>query len=341
MGRPCVCGGSNENCRFCSGRGEIADGLANALVAHSLRPEVEKINVGGKKRKGRKFFPAKRRTVDSLQTQVTKVQQVSAILFGLRSNPPQRDSKAQSVKCPRGCGANLSPRDVDRHVRRIHPPPPVAQRRDPQRVVCPKGCGAQLNPQNVSRHIFHAHQLASVTQSPNEPRVVCPKGCGVQLNPQNVDRHLRLAHVVDVVAPLPARTVPARARQVTAAAFPQPSRTVPARARQVTAAVSPQPSRPVPASVRQTEYQFCPVCEARVKTSRLKRHLRKVHAGRANLKAAVVFSANDVLRETTTLVAPRDKNLDATKLYAHSYRESGRFGSHPSHDGFDDESGPD
>src|SRR5271166_5115230 len=55
----------------------------------------------------------------------------------------------------------------------------------------------------------------------------------------------------------------------------------------------------------------------------------------------VLPSANDVLRESTTFAAPRDKNLDATKLYAHSYRETGRFGSHPSHDGFDDESGPD
>lgn len=43
---------------------------------------------------------------------------------------------------------------------------------------------------------------------------------------------------------------------------------------------------------------------------------------------------------STTFVAPRDKNLDITKPYAHAYRETGRYGSHPSHDGFDDESGP-
>jgi hypothetical protein len=45
-----------------------------------------------------------------------------------------------------------------------------------------------------------------------------------------------------------------------------------------------------------------------------------------------------VLREESKFVAPREKNLDATKLYAHAYRENGRFGSH---DGFGDESGPD
>jgi hypothetical protein len=33
-------------------------------------------------------------------------------------------------------------------------------------------------------------------------------------------------------------------------------------------------------------------------------------------------------------------NLDATKNYGYPARESGRYGSHPSHDGFDDESKP-
>jgi hypothetical protein len=56
--------------------------------------------------------------------------------------------------------------------------------------------------------------------------------------------------------------------------------------------------------------------------------------------ATPAASAQDPTRQNTTLVAPRDKNLDATKLYAHPYREQGRYGSHPSHDGFDDEDGP-
>jgi hypothetical protein len=35
-----------------------------------------------------------------------------------------------------------------------------------------------------------------------------------------------------------------------------------------------------------------------------------------------VESVKDVLRDNSTLASPRDKNLDATKLYAHSYREA-------------------
>jgi hypothetical protein len=32
--------------------------------------------------------------------------------------------------------------------------------------------------------------------------------------------------------------------------------------------------------------------------------------------------------------------MDATKDYAHNFRERGRYGSHPSHDNYDDEGRP-
>ena len=32
MSRSCVCGGSNENCRFCGGTGVVPDALSEALV---------------------------------------------------------------------------------------------------------------------------------------------------------------------------------------------------------------------------------------------------------------------------------------------------------------------
>ena len=37
---------------------------------------------------------------------------------------------------------------------------------------------------------------------------------------------------------------------------------------------------------------------------------------------------------------PWSNNLDATKNIGYPVRESGRYGSHPSHDAFDDESKP-
>jgi len=85
----------------------------------------------------------------------------------------------------------------------------------------------------------------------------------------------------------------------------------------------------------------CPVCKLSVKVIHLKNHMAKTHKHRsAQSRPTPVQPANDPRRKTTTLVSPRDKNLDATKPYAHAYREQGRYGSHPSHDGFDDESTP-
>jgi hypothetical protein len=43
---------------------------------------------------------------------------------------------------------------------------------------------------------------------------------------------------------------------------------------------------------------------------------------------------NDVLQQKLSRV------LDATKNFAHNFREQGRYGSHPSHDDFSDEGNP-
>jgi hypothetical protein len=46
--------------------------------------------------------------------------------------------------------------------------------------------------------------------------------------------------------------------------------------------------------------------------------------------------------EDETEIEPPEwwNNLDATKNIGYPVREQGRYGSHPSHDGFDDESNP-
>ena len=53
--------------------------------------------------------------------------------------------------------------------------------------------------------------------------------------------------------------------------------------------------------------------------------------------------SQESLRHKGTVEAeapPWRNNLDATKDYGYPAREAGRYGSHPSHDGFDDESKP-
>lgn len=235
MSRPCVCGGSNENCRYCSGRGEIPDRLSNALTTHSHQPESQKVHVGGTERVAAwgAMKPTFRRKLGALLARFRK-------------------PSATAVRKP--------------------PPSPVPPRVDP----------------------------------PDHHWILCPKGCGSRLRPDDVHCHLQQAHA----------SAPARKQRQSKTVLPSGSKLV---------------------------YEICPVCRVKVRGDRLKRHLSKVHktrSVRAAAKSTFAPSAKDVLRESTTLIAPRDKNLDATKLYAHSYRESGRFGSHPSHDGFDDESGP-
>ena len=51
------------------------------------------------------------------------------------------------------------------------------------------------------------------------------------------------------------------------------------------------------------------------------------------------FRGNEIPASVAT-VTGTDRQMDATRDYTHAYREQGRFGSHPSHDSFDDESEP-
>jgi hypothetical protein len=228
MSRPCVCGGSNENCRYCSGRGEIDDQLAGALVAHSKHSS----KFGGR-RKGRtqKAMETEAK-IRNIERQLLRFQRLRSLVSGM---PDSGNAVSKLVPCPMGCGAQLDPRKVNRHLHRKQKPSPKSQQ------------------------------------------------------------------------PIAADSV-----------MPQ-------------------------------EWQSCPICKTQVKVRKLQRHLKKVHRKMGvrertpmhkSAGTPTAESVKDALRDNTTLASPRDKNLDATKLYAHSYRENGRFGSHPSHDGFDDESGP-
>ena len=78
----------------------------------------------------------------------------------------------------------------------------------------------------------------------------------------------------------------------------------------------------------------CPLCLVMLKPQNLPRHLRTVHPQPHSCLTDRAPSWED------TLIASDEPSPDATHPYAHAYRERGRFGSHPSHDPFDDDSGP-
>jgi hypothetical protein len=135
----------------------------------------------------------------------------------------------------------------------------------------------------------------------------CPL-CGAKLKAGRIQRHMSKAHRTTTSNPLFGELVRKAERDRRSGAG-----TIP---------VHPD------AQASRSERTLCPVCNATVNVSRLKKHMARVHNGRLTPPATQAASDKDPTRQNTTLVAPRDKNLDATKLYAHAYREQGRYGSH-------------
>jgi hypothetical protein len=188
MSRSCVCGGSNENCRYCGGLGTIDDGLADALVDHAQR----------------------NRTAESAAPEPPTVeQQILAIV-----------RQGVHVCCPvPGCFAYLKKRGLTNHLKRTH------------------------------KILSFSLQHSAYAKAPKVDLQVEPQG---ELQPH-----------------------------------------------------SPQ------------------------------------GANNSVAGYAVSISIPDGTPRISSFAQAPERNLDATKGYAHAYRENGRFGSHPSHDGFDGEADPD
>jgi hypothetical protein len=106
-------------------------------------------------------------------------------------------------------------------------------------------------------------------------------------------------------------------------------------------------------AARQNSLGFiqCPSCGVAVLQKHLGRHIKKVHPNSVGIRVSrPPEGLADATSRLTASPAKQLKNeifqerlsraLDATKDYAHNFREGGRFGSHPAHDRFDDEGMP-
>lgn len=265
------------------------------------------------------------------------------------------------IPCPQGCGAFLRPSKLSRHLKKAHliesdtspslasikPVRPSSLTSERKYEVC-SVCNATVRVERLERHMTRVHKRlpartasASVqeTASTAPPLTAAPRPtvsiatgeaaqyescplCGAKLKTGKMKRHMTKAHTSSLANPL----------------FTEAVRRADLARQQL------QGNRPFRQNTSQSPRKktLCPICKVAVKANRLTNHMATVHKRRSgHSRAMQAQSAKDPTRQATTLVAPRDKNLDATKLYAHPYRERGRFGSHPSHDGFDDESSPD
>ncbi|HZS09826.1 MAG TPA: hypothetical protein VFD58_33680 [Blastocatellia bacterium] len=78
---------------------------------------------------------------------------------------------------------------------------------------------------------------------------------------------------------------------------------------------------------------LCPQCRSLVNGKHFKEHMVIAHE-------KVAFDDKNLEYERDPYPDRAERKLDYTRPYAHAYREQGRYGSHPSHDGFDDDSNP-
>lgn len=189
---------------------------------------------------------------------------------------------------------------------------------------------------------------------------VCPR-CSVPVREVNLPRHMRKVHdgariLPSVRATSTGKIVPVAVFDPAALYLPEhpaalPEHPVVRRVRSFKA----RPTRTKRAHSAAKGMSVCPKCSVPVREVNLPRHIRKVHhtaygtpgsgkkakvppgkSGRAQLfrEASNSKKNNEVFQQRL------ERKMDATKNIGYPTREQGRYGSHPAHDAFDDESKP-
>src|SRR5437660_118395 len=92
IGRSCVCEGSNENCRFCYGTGQVADTLAAAIIARRGKAGLKKTrSLGGTA----KQLNRRRAQIQTLQAKASKA--VSRLISNGLIQPNTAGSDQQAM----------------------------------------------------------------------------------------------------------------------------------------------------------------------------------------------------------------------------------------------------
>lgn len=90
----------------------------------------------------------------------------------------------------------------------------------------------------------------------------------------------------------------------------------------------------------------CPYCSSFVRQDRLDAHIKKTHnngsqvSPKAPIRRKLQQTKHQQQSTSSTDSSRENRSMDATRDYYARYRDNGQFGSHPSHDSFDDESAP-
>jgi hypothetical protein len=104
---------------------------------------------------------------------------------------------------------------------------------------------------------------------------------------------------------------------------------------------APSANQPVTAKQRVPNSTKSAIFVGSIRASKKKKKKHKRGSGRLNTQQSGHAQTNNTDAVRASLQNERQERLlDRTKDYGFPSRENGRYGSHPSHDGFDDESKP-
>jgi hypothetical protein len=277
MGRSCVCGGSNENCRFCNGSGVVPDRLDSVVG----RP-VNKFEPGG--------------------------------VGNTKSHIERRESQVgrpSLVLCPKGCKLLIKSDALAGHLARVHKAKPGSPKASSSAYTHCSFCNTKLRKDELQKHQvkWHADKLnlpvtaaiqSQTNQKPYTPNhapnlaAKAPQNAQTLTGASNLRDSIKAATKNQIVIPLPSHNqvakkqisqTPANARL---SCVPCPRCAAPVRADRIqrhmlkvhktSFAVVPG----IPAKVVESSSSMvtCPNCLARLRPERLERHIGWVHSGR-------------------------------------------------------------
>src|ERR1700677_1214587 len=272
-------------------------------------------------------------------------------LPGPRSISNQQNRPRPSTLCLLGrilCNSNVREDRLQNHMSNRCPSrlgvgssvkPPVREIND-----CPREATKELAPRTNSKI------SPSFTTLSTKPIVTCP-ACQFKGLTDEFTRHFALAHGTKGRL---RRRIQVPIVCLTGSSHPIVRQDKEEGKKKKITAVNPQnsaPVKPVPPSSPHTCGSLTSKPNSspnpRKLTAREKRYRGRIARMQAREKKVLVHSANPNekgslrFKGKVEVESPsRWNNLDATNDYGYPAREAGRYGSHPSHDGFDDESKP-
>lgn len=299
--RSCSCGGSNDNCSRCFGRGfiedpasSVEDSTKGAYYFPSLGRGPTKPKSG---KKGKGTLPAT--PVRKAQPNAKPVStRFSESLLRAAARLVESYSSHTNGKRP-GIEKEHSRNETEDSQQK-----PCWRQIKEGLLICP-GCAKAVKYKEIGRHLSNSSVSDSRHRGVMIPThvwihgrvwVLCP-GCSATLKTEDrLQAHLRSVHGIDSKEILPSR---------------EPVRKL---------------SKSNPNFVKSA--------------SRRKPHSHHRIAMK-NGSMEGKYSRLERWKQDLARFWRDDRHMDHTRGYAHGARENGRFGSHPSHDGFDDRSGPD